>query len=100
MKSGYKILWTKHALSELKDTLNYLEENWTERELSNFSKELDHTLQLISKNPKIFQVSSKKKEVRRAVVAGYNNLYYRTKNKTVEILSLFSNRQDPDKIKI
>jgi len=101
MKSGYKILWTDHAISELKDTLEYLEENWTERELSNFSEELDHTIELISKNPELFQVSKKKKEVKRAVVARYNNLYnYRTKNDTVEVLSLFSNRQDPDKIKI
>jgi len=100
MKSGYNILWTDHAISELKGTLEYLEENWTERELTNFSKELDHTIELISKNPELFQVSKKKKEVRRAVVSRYNNLYYRTKNDTVEILSLFSNRQDPDKIKI
>ena len=100
MKSGYKVLWTDHAISELKDTIEYFEENWTERELSNFSEELDHTVELISKNPELFQVSKKKKEVRRAVVARYNNLYYRTKNDTVEILSLFSNRQDPDKIKI
>ncbi len=100
MKSGYKVLWTDHAISELKDTIEYLGKNWTERELSNFSEELDHTVELISKNPELFQVSKKKKGVRRAVVARYNNLYYRTKNDTVEILSLFSNRQDPDKIKI
>jgi len=100
MKSGYKILWTDHAISELKDTLEYLEGNWTERELSNFSEELDNTVELISKNPELFQVSKKKKEVRRAVVARFNNLYYRTKNDTDEILFLFSNRQGPDKIKI
>lgn len=29
MKSGYKILWTDHAISELKDTIEHLEENWT-----------------------------------------------------------------------
>jgi len=91
---------TDHAISELKDTLEYLGEDWTEKELSNFSKELDHTIELISKNPELFQVSKKKKEVRKAVVARYNNLYFRTKNDTVEILSLFSNRQDSDKIKI
>jgi plasmid stabilization system protein ParE len=100
MKSGYKVFWTDHAISELKDTLDYLEEKWTERELSNFSEELDNTIELISKNPDLFRVSKKKEEVRMAVVARYNNLYYRTKNDSVEILSLFSNRQDPDKIKI
>ena len=51
MRSGYKIRWTNHALSELEATLKYLEKNWTERELQNFSRELDHTIELISKNP-------------------------------------------------
>ena len=41
MRSGYKIIWTHHALSELEDTIEYLEKNWTERELKNFSQELD-----------------------------------------------------------
>lgn len=100
MKSGYKILWTNHALSELENTIEYLEEYWTERELKNFSKELDHTIELISKNPKLFLVSNKKKKVRRVVVAKYNNLYYRFGKESVEILSFFSNRQNPDKIKI
>lgn len=100
MKSGYKILWTDHALSELKDTIEYLEENWNDRELQNFSPELDHTIELISKKPTIFQVSKMKKNVRRAVVAKFNNLYYQENNDTIEILSFFSNRQDPDRIKI
>ena len=100
MKSGYKIQWTDHALSELRDIIEYLEENWTDRELKKFSKELDHIIELISKNPELFQTSKQKKTVRRAVIAKFNNLYYRQKNETVEILSLFSNRQDPDKIRI
>ncbi|WP_029038038.1 type II toxin-antitoxin system RelE/ParE family toxin [Salinimicrobium xinjiangense] len=100
MKSGYKIQWSNHALSELEDTIEYLEKNWTERELKNFSQELDHTIELISKNPELFQLSKKNNTVRRAVVARFNNLYYRQKNDAVEILSLFSNRQDPEKIRI
>ena len=100
MTSGYKILWTEHALSELEETIKYLRENWTDKELSNFSRELDHTIELISKSPELFQVSKKKKDVRRAVVAKLNNLYYRINKDSIEILSFFSNRQDPNKIKL
>lgn len=60
MKSGYKVLWTDHTISELKDTIEYLEENWTERELRNFSAKLDHTIELISKTPEIFPSSLEK----------------------------------------
>ncbi|MEO2100148.1 MAG: type II toxin-antitoxin system RelE/ParE family toxin [Flavobacteriaceae bacterium] len=62
MKSGYKILWTDHAISELKETIEYLETNWTEKELRKFTAKLDHTIELISKMPEIFLESIKKKE--------------------------------------
>jgi plasmid stabilization system protein ParE len=100
MKSGYKVTWTDHALAELADTIDYLEKNWTKRELKKFSQELDHTLELISKNPELFPTSSDKQGIRRAVVAKLNNLYYRVKENNIEILSVFSNRQDPDRIQI
>lgn|SRR5690606_27731233 len=100
MKSGYKILWTDHALTELQNTIEYLEKNWTEKELRNFAHELDHIMELISKNPYLFQTSKEKKDVRRAVILTYNSLYYRTKENVVEILSLFDTRQNPKKKKL
>lgn len=100
MRSGFKIVWTDHALSELKETINYLETNWTERELRNFSAKLDHTIELISKNPELFPSSTKKAGIRKAVVEKYNNLYYRINNDNVEIISLFSNLQNPKKKRI
>lgn len=101
MESGYKILWTANALLELKETYSYLEFNWTERELRNLSIELEKTLNIISKNPKLFQ-ESETKSVRRVVVKKYNTLYYRENDisKVVEILAFFSNRQNPDKLKM
>lgn len=100
MKNGYKILWTQNAVEELKGIVEYLEENWTQKELRNFTHELDHTIELISKNPELFQTSKVKKDVRRAVIAKYTNLYYQTSTDSVEILSLFSNRQSLDKLKV
>ena len=76
MTNGYKILWTEFAVNELKSTIDFLEKNWTERELRNLSFELDKTLSLISHNPYLFQVSEIKKDVRRVVVAKRNTMYY------------------------
>ena len=100
MTNGYKILWTDFALSELEKTIEYLEENWTERELRNLAVEIEETLTLLSLNPNLFQVSDIKKEIRRVIVAKHNTLYYRVKNNTIEILSFFSNRQSPKKRKL
>ena len=60
MKSGYKILWSDHAIFELKETIEYLENKWTEKELRTFSAKLGHTIELISKSPEIFPISIEK----------------------------------------
>ena len=100
MANGYKILWTDFALSELEKTIEYLEENWTERELRNLAIEIEETLNLLSHNPNLFQKSDIKKEIRRVVVAKHNTLYYRINNNSIEIISFFSNRQNPKKRKL
>ncbi len=100
MKSGFKIFWADHALSELKQTIEYLENNWTERELRIFSAKLDHTIELISRSPEIFPSLLEIKGVRKAVIEKYNTLYYRINNENIEIILLFSNRQNPNKREI
>ncbi len=100
MKSGYKVEWTDHALSELKQTYQYLEENWTSKELTKLSLDIERTISLISKNPKMFPISDKV-NIRKVVVKKFNTMYYREKDNTsVEILSFFSNRQNPDSRKL
>ena len=99
MKNGYKILWTDNALKELQKTVEYLEENWTEKELKNLAHNLEKTLKLISQNPYLFQESYFKNDVRRAIVLTLNTLYYRIIENNVEIISFFSNRQNPKKQK-
>jgi plasmid stabilization system protein ParE len=68
MENGYEILWTDHALSELDSTYEYLKANFTKRELSNLSEEIENVTYLISINPYLFQESEMKKGVRKAVV--------------------------------
>jgi plasmid stabilization system protein ParE len=97
MKSGFRIFWTEIALIEFEDTIIYLQQNWTEREIKNLAVEIEKTLALISSNPEIFQISDSKKDIRRAVVAKLNNMYYRVNSETVEILSFYSNRKNPNK---
>ena len=99
MVSGYKILWTNHALKELKQTYEYLEIHFTSRELEKLSSELEHTLKLISQNPELFPICDSRK-IRKVVILKFNSLYYRVHNNQVEILSFFSNRQHPNKRKL
>ncbi|MGB4447988.1 MAG: type II toxin-antitoxin system RelE/ParE family toxin [Cloacibacterium sp.] len=99
MKSGYKIFWTEHAASELEKTIQYLQTEFSDKEISKLLIKLEETLELISINPKIFPTSDKK-GIHKAILLKYNSIYYREINNTVEILSFFSNRQNPKKRKL
>ncbi|MFD1629979.1 type II toxin-antitoxin system RelE/ParE family toxin [Pseudopedobacter beijingensis] len=99
MKNGYKILWTENALKELALTIKYLEQNFTEKEIKKLAQKIENVVKLISQNPKLFPKSDKK-NIYRLVILKYNTLYYRVNETDIEILSFFSNRQNPKKKKL
>lgn len=99
MKSGYKILWTNHALNELERTIKYLENNFSSKELEKLSQKIESTINLISQNPGLFSKSDKK-DVYRVTILKLNTMYYRIQGDNIEILSFFSNRQNPKSRKI
>jgi hypothetical protein len=43
MKSGFKVYWTDFALTELENTVQYLESNFSEKELKTLAQEIEHT---------------------------------------------------------
>ena len=60
MKSGYKIFGQNTQPSELKKTIQYLQTEFSDKEISKLLIKLEETLELISINPKIFPISDKK----------------------------------------
>ncbi len=61
---------------------------------------VDSLLTQITENPEMFQASRKKANIRKALITGHNALYYRIKpkNKEVELITFWDNRQDPQKL--
>ena len=99
MKSGYKILWTDHALSELGKTIEYLESNFPGKQLEKLSQKIESVVNLISQNPGLFSKSDMQ-GIYRVTILKFNTMYYRVQGDHIEILSFFSNRQSPQKRKI
>lgn len=99
MKSGYNIAWTNHALDELSQTFQYLELNFSEKEIHRLADQIESVLRNISRYPGLYPESAHKGDIRRAFISKFNTLYYRinSENHQIEILSFFSNRNDPEK---
>jgi plasmid stabilization system protein ParE len=43
----YEITWTPQALQPIYRSINYLEQNWTEQEIKNFTKNLEDKIELL-----------------------------------------------------
>lgn len=100
MKSGYKLIWSERALSDLKNIIEYLGKNWTQKEIRNFANRLDKRLNLISFNPNLFPKTSRRKNVRRSVLTKHTVIYYKAVNNEVNLITLFDPRQNPRRLKL
>ena len=90
MKSTYEIIWTENAVKELENTIQYLETNWTKKEISNLFLKLEEILALISTQPSIYLLVSRSKNIHNVPILKYNTLYYKIENKKVFILREFA----------
>ncbi|WP_312767601.1 type II toxin-antitoxin system RelE/ParE family toxin [Epilithonimonas sp.] len=95
MEKGFEILWTDLALEELAQTVEYLEQEFTEKEIESLGNEIERILSIITHSPTIFPFSDKYK-IRKVIILKLNTLYYRITDDRVEIISFFSNRQNPE----
>ena len=92
---AYKIIASKSFQKRVIDLNCYLEQEWGLTVASNFHETLITVVLTIAKQPGIGSFSRRKKDVRRTLVTEHNRLYYQVKNKTIILLTLFDNRQNP-----
>jgi len=66
--------------------------------IKKFAQLLDKQLTLIVDNPYLFTETAKSNGLRKAVLSSLTTLYYRIIDNEVRIITLFDNRQNPNKL--
>jgi plasmid stabilization system protein ParE len=100
MSTGLTIEWTTEAQSRLNAVFDYLESHWTPHEVKKFATHLENALSFIVKFPFIYPASPQNNIVRRCVLTKQTSLYYTVKDSKILIVTLFDNRQNPEKLKV
>jgi plasmid stabilization system protein ParE len=98
MKNTYKLVWSDEAIQNLKGIIDYLENQWTKKEIHKFARLLDKRLNIIQDNPFLFGESKRSNGIRKAVLSKQTTIYYQVVDFEIRIITLFDNRQDPNKI--
>jgi plasmid stabilization system protein ParE len=94
-----KIVLSPEAIKQLDLILDYLEKNWNEAVINQFLFRLVKDFNIISEFPHSFPVSNKRKQLRKCVLSKQHSLFYIVRKNKIHIVSIFDNRQSPDKLK-
>ena len=95
-----KILWTPTARKTFFSIIDYLAENWSEKEILSFTGKVDRVLTRIQKNPELFIASKGDSSIRRGLVVKQITLIYRivTEKSEIHLLTFWDNRQNLEKL--
>ncbi|CAN5165380.1 hypothetical protein BH23BAC2_BH23BAC2_27260 [soil metagenome] len=94
-----KVVVSKIAERKLEKLFNYLLENWSVKIKTDFIKKLDKNISLIKSHPESFPKSEKDPNLRKCVVTSQTTLFFKFNDNEIRILTIFDNRQNPDKLK-
>ncbi len=95
------IIWSNEAEITFEKNIDYLQKNWTEKEIFNFIKQTNHIVSRIEENPMMYMASPKSRFIRKAHINQYINLYFRyyVSKKKVVLLSFWHSKRNPKKLK-
>jgi plasmid stabilization system protein ParE len=95
----YKIIWSPKAKDTYYQILEYLESNWSNKEVNDFVNRTEEVLAFIAANPSQY-IKSVKADIHKSVLVKQVSLFYRIKPNIIELLLFWDNRQDPSKLKL
>ena len=99
MDFDYKVYWTNKSINNLESILNYLKENWTQRDIENFRNRLSKQIRLIKQNPYLFPVSQYNSRLRKAVLSKKVTVFYEVSGQIIYLILLFNIKQNIQGIK-
>ena len=97
----FKITWSTLALKTYISNIEYLETEWTSREIKKFIIAVQRKLAILSLQPKTGRLTGKRLHVRQTVIHKRVILIYRFKplKKEVELVRFFGTYQNPLRIR-
>ena len=95
------IQWTDKAKFTFNNIILYLQNKWTEREITKFISRTHQILETLKRYPEMCRPSQKRKNVRIAILDKHTQMIYHFKprKKQLEILLFWNFKQNPDKFK-
>lgn len=89
------VFYTPKAKETFALVYNFISENFGVKVANQFFKKAERTIHLISQQPFMYKTSSIDENVRIAPFTKNTSLFYQVKNKSINLLFFYDNRQEP-----
>lgn len=89
-----EIIWTPQAEKTHDEVVDYLNNEWSEKEIVHFIERSNNIIQHISHYPLAYR-SAGKEDVREAVITKHNLLLYRISGRKIYLLYFWDTRKNP-----
>ena len=93
----YSLKWSPTAKITYLQILEYLETNWTKKELKSFIGRTQKVIEYICDRPLLYSYS-KEGNIHKCIVAKKVSLFYRIEGTEIQLLVFWDNRQSPEKL--
>jgi plasmid stabilization system protein ParE len=92
-----KFIWTSQAVKGFNKVMDFLEAEWTAKEILNLENKIQQVVNQINLNPEQFPKSIKSKSLYKVIVDKNNYLVYKLnkESKIVEIINFRGTKQRP-----
>jgi plasmid stabilization system protein ParE len=94
-----KVRWTQEAADQLDGVIEYLELNWSEKEIRTFFRKLEEAVTSIAEHPDRNKLSERKGGAREYQLTRHTTIFYDSDDAHVTILLLWQNLMDPKKLR-
>jgi plasmid stabilization system protein ParE len=93
-----KIIWSTRSEASFYKVVEYLKENWSDKEIDNFLDATEKVINYISEHPLMFRKTNKK-NIHEALVTPQNLLIYKIYVDRIVLIMFYDTRQSPRKKK-
>ena len=93
MPEIYRVIWSLESSEKVQSIKEYLLEEWSENEFSNFLKQLKKFEKIVTRYPKLYPSSIKHPKFRRAVITKFQSVIYEIDDNIIKVHTILDHRQ-------
>ena len=94
-----RIIWSKKAIQDFENNIEFLNTEWNQSVVHNFTLEVQRVFKIIQISPKSFMID-KKNNCYVVSITKHISLFYRIKRNQIFLLRFWNNYQNPNQVKI